>query len=61
MYLQGHVKRSGAGDVAIRTRFHDEEGPAAMAWLVASSTGIARHAYTAEVDGWEDLHIPEGS
>jgi hypothetical protein len=30
-----------------------------MAWLVATTNIGARNAPTAEVEDWEDIHIPE--
>jgi hypothetical protein len=63
-YLEGHTKRDPAtGWVAIRTIFPEDQGPqlAGMAWLVATPNQGARHATTAEVDGWVDLYTPAGS
>ena len=59
-YSQGHVKRDPAtGNVAIRTQFDDSIPElAAMAWLVATALVGAKHATTAEVDGWDDLYTP---
>jgi hypothetical protein len=59
--LEGHVKRDPeTGCVAIRTIFPEDQGPqlANMAWLVATPNQGARHATTAEVEGWDDLYEP---
>lgn len=60
-YLEGHVKRSPDGVVAIRSMFADEEPTAAMAWIVVSTKIGARHTRTTEVDSWDDLFTPEAS
>lgn len=60
-YLMGHVKFDPAsGDVAVRTLFPEDQGQnlANMAWLVATHSSGARHATTAEVDGWDDMYVP---
>lgn len=59
-YLEGHIKRDpDSGAVAIRTYFNEANPQlAGMAWLVATSTVGARHAKTADVAEWDDLHTP---
>lgn len=63
-YLAGHVKRDPeTGAVAIRT-VYDETIPqlARKAWQVATPNigGLSR--FTADVEDWDDLYIPqEGS
>ena len=60
-YLTGHVKRNTeTGAVAIRTHF-DESIPqlARRAWQVATSDTGGRGAFTADVEDWDDLFIPE--
>lgn len=57
----GHIKRDPiTGAVAIRTHF-DETNPqlAAMAWQIATVNVGPRSAASAEVDGWDDLYVPE--
>ena len=61
-YYEGHTKRDPAtGDVAVRTVFPENQGTnlAKMAWLIATPTSGARHAETPEVEGWDDLFVPE--
>jgi hypothetical protein len=60
-YVEGHVKRDPvSGAVAVRTQFpEDIEQLRGMAWLVATTNIGARNAPTAEVEDWEDIHIPE--
>lgn len=59
-YAVGHIKRGPGGEVALRNYF-DEANPqlAPMAWKVIQVNGRTRHASTEEVDGWQDLHVPE--
>ena len=60
--LQGHVKRDpDTGAVAVRTIF-DETLFARLAWLITDPAKGSRHAFSSEVDGWDDLYVPvEGS
>jgi hypothetical protein len=60
-YQQGHVKRNlETGEIALRTTFgEDNPQMARLAWLVATSSMGARNAYTAEVESWADLYVPE--
>lgn len=60
VYQTGHAKRDPAtGSIALRTAFSEDEPVlAALAWIVASNRVGARHATTAEVDGWDDIYTP---
>ena len=61
-FIEGHAKRNPeTGEVAVRTIFPEDQGPqlAGMAWLVATTNVGARSAKTAEVEGWEDVYVPE--
>lgn len=54
-YQPGHVKHEPqTRQVAVRT-IHDFPG---MEWSVATSSAGSRHAPTAEVEAWADLHTP---
>lgn len=55
-----HIKRDPeSGAVALRTIFPDDGGPLAQhAWLVATPHFGAHNKTTADVEGWDDLHIP---
>lgn len=58
-YQAGHVKRNPeTGAVAIRTIFEDGVFPGVQGWLQATTNIGAHHRATADVEGWEDLHIP---
>lgn len=62
MYVTGHVKRDPAtGTIAVRT-IHDETMPqlARRAWQIATTNVGGRGAFTAEVEDWDDIYIPEG-
>lgn len=60
MYLTGHIKRDpGTGAVAIRTRFSDDPRLAKLAWSVTDTHEGVRNAPTTEVEGWDDLYVPE--
>lgn len=61
MYLAGHVKRdSDTKSTATRTIFpEDVPAMAAKAWLVATVNLGARFTSTAEVEGWDDIFVPE--
>lgn len=61
-YTTRHVKRNPeTGEVALRTIFDQSENPqqAMMEWLVSSPATGPRHTWTLEVDGWDDLYVPE--
>lgn len=63
IYLAGHVKRNAeTNEIAMRTTFSDDTSVpqmARLAWLVSTVSMGARNAYTAEVESWADLFIPE--
>lgn len=60
VYQAGHVKRDPAtGTVAVRTVFPDDENFAGMQWLTATTGRGAHNKPTADVEGWEDLFVPE--
>lgn len=61
-YYANHIKRNPVnGEVAIRTIFPTGDTPqvALMEWLVSSSITGPRNTWTSEVEGWDDLHVPE--
>jgi len=61
-YLANHVKRDPeSGNIAIRTIFNSGDNPqlSRMEWLVASPVTGPHHASITEVEGWDDLYIPE--
>jgi hypothetical protein len=60
VYQEGHVKRDPAsGTVAVRTVFPDTQDFAHMQWLTATTGRGAHNRTTPEVEGWEDLFVPE--
>lgn len=61
MSVTGTVRRDPAtGAVALRTHF-DESNPqlAGMAWLICTVNIGPRSAASAEVDGWDELYVPD--
>lgn len=59
-YQKGHIKRDPvAGTVAIRTVFPDTEDFAHMQWLTATTGRGAHNKTNADVEGWDDLYVPE--
>lgn len=59
-YQAGHVKRDPVtGTVAVRTVFPDDENFAGMQWLTATTGRGAHNKATADVEGWDDLFVPE--
>lgn len=54
-YQPGHIKHHAeTNQVAIRT-VHEHPS---MEWSVATSAAGSRHANTADVEDWDDLHTP---
>lgn len=60
-YATGHVKRDpDTGAIAVRT-VYDENVPqlARRAWQIATPNIGSRGGFTADVEGWDDLYVPE--
>jgi hypothetical protein len=60
-YLSGHIKRNPATKASATKTVYSEDVPelAGKAWLIATVNFGPRFAATAEVEGWDDIYIPE--